>query len=209
MIFALGIYLDYIKNKGKFITWVLYIIPCFIHISSFILLALKIISSMKNKKIIIGILCLIAIIMIFPNIITIIIPRISNNILDNITEKILLYFGTEELNVSLQFCFRVFQSIFIILLGIYGDYINKGKNRITAKHNQYLYTICLFLILSIPYYTVFFRINDFLLVVMLPKILDSLSAIKNKRDKYMCYSVCILFIIAGIRIQIPIFNNMF
>lgn len=208
MVFVLALYFDYIKNKDKRLVLILYIIPCLIHTSSFILIALRIFNNIKNKKIVFGIICSITILLVFPEVITLCVGVISNGLLSNIADKIYIYFGRREFNISLQYFFRVFQTLFMILLSVYYDYKNK-EDKFNSEYNRYLYIISIFTVLCIPYYSAFLRFNDLLLLIMLPKMLITLNNIKKQRDKKIIYFICLIFIIAGIRIQIPVWEKMY
>ena len=208
MIFVLALYFDYIKNKDKKLVFALYIIACLIHTSTFILIALRVINNIKNKKIILVVICGITIVLTFPELITFCTGLISNGVLSNIAKKIYTYFGNREFNISLQYFFRVSQTIFMILLSAYYDYKNK-EEKFNLEYNRCIYIISIFTVLCIPYYSAFLRFNDLLLLVMLPKMLITLNNIKRPIDKKIIYFICLVFIIAGIRIQIPVWGKMY
>ncbi len=208
IIFALALYLENIKGKNNKWIWILYVLPCLIHTATFILLAFRILSSIKNKKLIIAVMSAIIIVMVFPKIIVLPISYISIEGLNRITMKIIMYFNKWQIPLNLQYIYRIAQTLFLIFTSIYFDIINK-ENNIFKKYNKYLYIIVIFTILCIPYHTLFFRFNDLLLILMLEKIMELFNSFKYKKEKYFFFIVFISFMVAGIRIQIPVFKQMY
>lgn len=210
VIFALALYLNYVKNKKSKWIGVLYIIPCLIHTSAFILLALRLIIMIKNKKVLVAILSAVSIILFFPQPFIWGIQQVLGDS-NELISKLKLYFidSRNEMQLSLQYCFRIMQNFSLIFANLYFNYVNKKDNNLFVGYDKFLNILSMVVIICIPYQTVFFRFTDMFLIAMLVKLLEILHTLNSKKEKYLFYSCCILFIIAGVRIQIPVFQLMY
>lgn len=208
IIFALALYLNYMKKKKGIGIALLYIIPCFIHLSAFIFLALRIIALIKNKKVLIAIISIIAVVLIFPQPFVEFAKQILGE--NSLINKINYYFieSRSEIQLSLQYFFRIAQNLFLILISLYYDWRHKKENPF-KDYNKFLNLMLIVVILSTPYQAMLVRFTDMLLMLMLLKMLALLHSLKEKKEKCFFYGCLWLFIIAGIRIQIPVFGLMY
>lgn len=216
VIFTLGLYLEFIKHKKSILYKFIYIIPIFIHISSFMLLIFRILLELKNKKIIYFLLAFFSLMLYFPNAIIYILDFFNHiKFVEYIMNKIDFYLISEHIRISLQFAFRMVQTFLLIIAGFFCYYnLEKKNTKSIKKHKQYyLYylIIGIFTLSQIIYYSLSMRFIDMLLFLSPIVILDLLDLIseKNKKTKVIIYSIIILFIVGGIRIQIPIFKDMY
>lgn len=210
VIFSLGLYFEYIKDKKGILYKLLYIIPMFIHTSSFILLLFRIIMCFKNKKIRYLILAFLCILASAPNIAINILGIFStNDFVKFIIERVNMYLIVESVPMYTQYIFRIIQTIAIFVLIIF-NMVEQEDN----KHNKYysIYFIFgLFTISVMMYHTLFMRFAD-LLLFLLPIALINLHEKIPKLPKILqsgIYIILIIFIVCGIRIQIPIFIDMY
>lgn len=207
-IFSLGLYLEFIKHN-KVLSKILYIIPIFIHASSILLLLFRLILQIKNKKIIIslGIMLIFFLCFSLPILNLIELIRLPN-FLSYLVSKVKLYLLNEHISLNLQYLFRIIQTLFLIFLGIL---CYNGKDENLIKYNKIFIIIGIFSILIFNYYTIFMRIADFLLMlspIILFQYLSCMDKI-NKRLRLILNCILIIFVVGGIRIQIPIFIGMY
>lgn len=209
-LFALGIYFDLIEHKTEKKYKLFYILPIFIHISTIMLLFFRILFYFKEKKIFWFILGLVLLICIFP------LPFIKFLALFNslplvsyLVNKINYYLLSEIVPIFLQYIFRIFQAIVFLIFGLIAYKINNN-----SKEKDYILfyiMICIFMITTVSYYSVFMRLIDFVLFIS-PVVLYKLltHSINMKKIYKIClYAMIFALIVAGIRIQVPIFINMY
>ena len=118
-IFTLGVYFDFIAKKKEKRYKILYILPIFIHASTIILLFFRIFFNFKNMKFFRFMLGLIFAVCLFPQIFIKIfyifdfIPFV-----DYLFTKAEYYLINENVDIFLQYAFRISQSILFFILGI-------------------------------------------------------------------------------------------
>lgn len=209
-IFSLGIYLDLVKNNNHKFIKILYVIPLFIHISSLILLMFRLIFMIKNKLVQGLIVFSIVAISIFPNAFIDILNNIDNiQVLNYISSKINIYLVEEQVDFYFQYFFRIGQTIlmFLVNLLIYFKY----KTDTEKKYHTYFYLIGIFTVCIIMRYSIFMRLCDFILILSPILIFKFLDVVKKFKFRWKVISMfgILLLILAGIRIQIPIFEDMY
>ena len=209
-IFTLGIYFEFIKNKKNIFYKLLYIIPLFIHTSSFILIFFRLILIIKNKKLIFLLLSIFCLCMFFPNLI-IYCLNLFNGIqfMDFIGGRVKMYLIDESFSITLQFIFRTIQTVLITLAGLICYY--KTEKKEYSQYFLFYFVIGLFTLSQITHYSIYMRFIDMLLFLSPIIIYDLLCYIKCKGKvmKFLVYSIILIFIIGGIRIQIPVFEQMY
>ncbi|MEG0643129.1 MAG: EpsG family protein [Clostridia bacterium] len=209
MVFAFGLYLNYFKHKNNKLVWLLYILPVFIHSSTIILLAFRVLALIKNKKIKISLVIVGSLIALFPSVIINIIEFLPNfSFLYTIKTKIIYYFAQENIPLNLQYFFRIVQSLVLISLMFYCNIKNKDDENI-KNYSKYVEIVCIIIIFNFSNYTLFSRLSDYIILLSMPYLLSLLSDIKGKHEKIVILAILTVLIIGGIRIQIPIFAQMY
>lgn len=209
IIFALGLYLELVKGKNGLKYKALYLIPIFIHTSSFILLFFRLILNIKNKKIVYIFLAISCIVLFFPNLI-IKCLSIFNSIefVDFMIDRVNLYLINEQVPMYLQYLFRICQTA--LFGGVGFICYKKIKDNNMEKFNYFFVIISIFTISVMMYHTFLMRFSDFMLFLF-PIILFQFFEVIEKSSflKIITYVGMIALIIAGIRIQVPIFEIMY
>jgi len=207
-IFCFAIYLEYIKGKKNFLTKFLYIIPIFIHTSGTILLLFRLILLIKEKKMRITCLMVICLITFLPNFLISFLSNFNNPIVDFFNERIIMYLINGDAKLTIQYIFRIIQTILIFTLSIitYKNSIQK----INKPYYHIFHAICIFSIFIIGHKTLYLRFVDLILFLFPVILIDYFKLSKNyiKFQKMILYVIFIL-IICGIRIQIPTFIDMY
>lgn len=205
-IFSLAIYFDLYKRKKTFAYKILYIIPLFIHTSSIILILFRLIFSIKPYRLKYLFVFIICFFLFFPHLLINILSVFDFLPLASFfVERLYMYLVVEAPSFSLQYYFRICQ-VFLFFACVL---ILIKKDRRKTNIYLYFFMMTLFTISLIPYYTLFLRILDFL-TLLFPIILFALLEMLD--DKNLNYIICLIifmFVIAGIKIQIPIFINMY
>ena len=105
--------------------------------------------------------------------------------------------------------FRILQAIIFLVFGI----IVYRTNNNSKDNNYIIFYImtCMFTITTIGYYSLFMRLIDFILFISIALLFKLLTQANNFQKKYKIglYFIIFLLIVAGIRIQIPIFVDMY
>lgn len=213
-IFIFALYLDYIKKKKNVVILLIYIIPLFIHTSIIILLFFRLLEYIKNKKITIGIMIALGIFIMFPSLLVSTMGIINatwknNEFFTMINEKIIFYTVQDNISMNLQYFFRILQTSLLIATHVY---ICKKVNIETNNgYNNFLNIVSIFTISCTMYYSMYMRFVDLIVFLMLVRLLALLKRINSidKRLKACLYLVYLAFIVGGIRIQIPVFINMY
>lgn len=210
---TLALYKEFIKNNQKWYIKILYLVALGIHsgiiaiIFIRILISIKRILKMKATKLVIFIVTILAIAILF-------LMLLSNQIsfLNFIKEKLVSYISLKP-TISLQYVFRSLQLIlfagilFLVWKNKIYDNVYTDNMKKYYKFLQILIIICL---IAFIYYDIWIRYLDFILFLELPIIADLLASYKNKKNKeyIVLISILTIFIIGGVRIQIPIFTDM-
>lgn len=210
---TLALYKEFIKNNQKWYIKILYLVALGIHsgiiaiIFIRILISIKRILKMKATKLVIFIVTILAIAILF-------LMLFSNQIsfLNFIKEKLVSYISLKP-TISLQYVFRSLQLIlfagilFLVWKNKIYDNVYTDNMKKYYKFLQILIIICL---IAFIYYDIWIRYLDFILFLELPIIADLLASYKNKKNKeyIVLISILTIFIIGGVRIQIPIFADM-
>ncbi len=208
-IFALGLYLEYIKEK-KGLYKLLYIIPIFIHTSSFVLLIFRILQHPWLKKFRYLLIAMLCIVVFFPKIPIKILDALSFIPYTSfISNRMKFYLLGEYVAMNRQYLFRIIQTASILVLII----LNKFSKKSEKNKNYYdIYLmIGLFTIIVAPFYTLFIRLSDLLLFLASVIVIDLYKDLPSypKFFQIAVYIALLGFIAAGIKIQIPIFEDMF
>lgn len=145
IIFALGIYLEYIKKEKKWKCNLLYVSAIFIHISSLLILILKLIYTyIFKEKINLKRIIIISSIFLIPEILVYIINKFSNiTIFSNLYKMYLAYFINgaqfDALTGGNILIMNIVRALFCILL----YYLNKDKNNKVNNYVLYLIVVLL------------------------------------------------------------------
>ena len=209
-IFIFSLYLEYIKRiKNKKWCVFLYLLSCFVHNSAFILLMFYFINSIRIKKVKYCLIGAILLILIVPEIITVPLHLLQLDFVGNVAYKFVGYLSKwQQQSINLQYTYRIIQIFTVFGVNFYFDLKMNGKEKF-CNYNGYIYPLLIFTIFSIPYYTLFMRFNDFMLLASSIKILEVLNKKDRKIKRIIILMIFLLFFITGIRIQIPVFKSMF
>lgn len=215
VIFALGIYLEYVKKDKKWKCNILYISTIFIHISSLLVVAIKFIYTyIFKEKINIGKIILIGGLFLLPEVLFTIIERFGDiSIFTNIQKMYIAYFINGEQFDSLTggniLLMNILRAVLCIL--IYILYKNKDKDN---KLNNYTFLLLIVLITITTQSKEFIkRYIGLCEILSMPMLMDYYSkSCKNTKIIIIMLSIMIsaLFIYLQIKGLITLdFGNLF
>ncbi len=210
---VLALYKEFIKNNNRWYIKLLYFLALGIHngiialIFIRLLINFKRILRMKVKTIVIYIVILIIIALIF-----LVILSEQIEFLNMIKQKIMYYIEIETV-ISLQYFYRCAQlilSAYMLFLVWKNKIYDEKYTENMKKYYKFIQTLIIMCFLVFVYYDIWIRYLDFILFMELPIIADLLTSYKDKKNKeYLLLLVMLtVFIVGGIRIQIPIFADM-
>lgn len=210
-LFFFGLYLEFIKGCRDKKSYMFYVIPIFIHTSSILLLLFRLLCLIKNKYIKYGIVLFTSLIVLYPQPLIYILRFFSDiQIIKFISDRINMYLINESIPMYFQYLFRIIQTVLLFILFIFNKR-NFIKNK-TKRYYDFIIPLGIFAISVFMYYTLFMRLVDFILCLSIIPLVDMLKTTeksKNNLSKIVFYSFILIFIICGIRIQIPIFIDMY
>ena len=167
------------------------------------------INSIRIKKVKYCLIGAILLILIVPEIITVPLHLLQLDFVGNVAYKFVGYLSKwQQQSINLQYTYRIIQIFTVFGVNLYFDLKMNGKEKF-CNYNGYIYPLLIFTIFSIPYYTLFMRFNDFMLLASSIKILEVLNKKDRKIKRIIILMIFLLFFITGIRIQIPVFKSMF
>lgn len=210
---VLALYKEFIKNNNKWYIKVLYFVALGIHngiialIFIRVLINFKSILRMKVKTIVITLFIAIAISLIF-----LVIFSQQIDYLNMIKEKVFIYIKFETA-ITLQYFYRCIQLIlqaYMLFLVWKNKIYDEIYNENMKKYYKFLQILIIMCLMAFVYYNIWIRYLDFILFMELPIIADLLASYKNKKNKecLLLLMMLVIFIVGGIRIQIPIFADM-
>lgn len=211
IIFAVGLYLELIKKSASKWIKLLYIFPIFIHKTSIILLLFRLLIEIKNKKIICIFFGLFTFLFFFPKtIIYFLTPFVKIKIIESLINMIYGYLVIENVPIYLQLIFRLLQTIFFGICGLFCFFNSKD-----TKEKKYFFVFVLISVFSaflFKYFTIFMRMIDFLVFMSPIVMFEFIKLIRNYKFKllYPCLLLgLLLLMICGVYIQIRDFQDMF
>lgn len=210
---VLALYKEFIKNNNKWYIKLLYFVALGIHngiialIFIRLLINFKRILRMKVKTIVIFLFIAIAVSLIF-----LMIFSQQIEFLNMIKEKVFIYIEFETV-ITLQYFYRCIQLIlhvYMLFLVWKNKIYDEKYNENMKKYYKFLQILIIMCLMAFIYYNIWIRYLDFILFMELPIIADLLTSYKNKKNKeyLLLLMMLVIFIVGGIRIQIPIFADM-
>ncbi len=207
-----ALYEEFIKNNGKWYIKLIYLLALGIHNGVLLVIFIRILLSFKKiLKIKVKTLVLIIIVTIAISLLFLFLFGDKVGFLKLIKQKVETYLNFETI-VNLQYLFRSAQLIFfaLILFLVWKNDIYIRYDEGMKKYYKFLQILIIICLIIFAYYNIWIRYLDFVLFLALPIIADLLVISKEKnRIEYMLLIIALtIFIIGGIRIQIPIFEDL-
>ena len=208
-IFSLAVYKDLVKKEKSFLCYALYVVPIFIHISSILLILIRMLFVIKNTKLRLLFFTLMFFVFLFPRALFEIFGLFSDTfIIDYFLKKMDLYFNVEYVSMNLQYFFRILQTLFFLLICLITRFDEENESKLLFySFFEYatIFTLGVFM-----HYSLFMRLSDFIIILSPVVLYNFFRCVKLYKKIYVFSILCIiLFIIGGIRIQIPIFMDMY
>ncbi len=202
IIFALGIYMEYIMKKTKIISYILYVIAPFIHISMLLPIFIKILCNLIAKnKINIKSIIIISIIVVGPPLLASIFNRYIN--IPGITQLMKMYEGYfingAELDSSLHKTPRMLieAATNFIIFGYAFIFMYKKKENCMYDLSAIYFITTILLTINAGIFIRFIFLSQ---LIGIPLIMDYFSNVKiNKIDSIVVYCIIIFVSIVGIQ----------
>ena len=205
LVFTLMLYLREYKNLNSKITAILCILSILIHNSMILVVGIFLLTFIKNKKIVLMFYLVLLFTLIFAipieNFIAIFFEK---TLIFSLFHKLSLYLSF-DFSLTLQSIFRFCQLCLLIYIQLLLFFNKKDKNN---QYDKFINYFILFILLFIPWYSIWHRFLDLLLFISIPNILSYFNNKKNTFNYYALFVLLIIMIIGGIIIQIPTVQEM-
>lgn len=203
LLFVLMLYLREYKNLNIMKTLLLCLLTILIHNSMILVVGIFLLTFIRNKKIVFIFYLLLFLVLIFAPYVENIVGLIfGNSLFYSLFHKLSLYLSF-DFSLTLQSIFRFVQLILLICVNIFAY---KSKNNL-SNYDRFVIYFIFFIILFIPWYSIWHRFLDLLLFVSIPNIMFYFN--KEKTIVQRLFSMALLvMIIGGIIIQIPTIRQM-
>lgn len=208
-IFFYLLYMDIVKNKNKVLITIGYIALAFIHPSIIVLIILRMLLFIKNKKITISLEIILLMWSYLKNFIIIILSNFTNiGIINLIFNKMNTYDAEEAMmvaNVPLYTFIYFTRNVILLLIFIKYNKLSKNKLELKKYNRFVIYTFC-FCFGSIFEYHFFVRMSEFLMLLNLIPIIYLFSNAESvKISRFNVPNIILKILLLIIIVEFAIF----
>lgn len=204
-LFALAVYLDYIKKYRK-TAWIVYIVSPLIHSSMVLPLFLVVLLKLIRNKVDIKFLGLfVVVLMLFGPIIDLVIELFNIDFLNDIKSIYDSYILANDGMIKYYDGFYLFMSVSKIGIALVACWLQKGKETTTPIRSMVYLTTCVVIILSLSSIAIT-RFSSLVLFVSLPLIMDAMFE-KGKRQQLftgVVFITALLYLVYTVRMMMPL-----